>query len=142
MAHKALQYRAHIAANGFIVKSDPDAADPALTDGVLYTNTIAETTAAAGVTVDGCLIKDGRVANLATAALYASIEQTGTGSEQNLAHGFGTVPSLVIAVPTAGHDGAGAAGTQMPTVAYGTHTTADIKVTVTAGAKFRVMAVR
>ena len=102
------------------------------------TDTIAERTAAAGVTVDGCLIKDGRAALLATGALFLSTEQTGTGSAQNVAHGFGTVPTAAVAILSelpadlaAGAD-----------VAYGTHTTTNVVLTVTSGIKFFVLAIK
>lgn len=65
---------------------------------------------------------------------------TGTGSPQNFAHGLGVAPSDVVVVPTGGHDGAGGAGTQFPTVTLGTHTTTNVVVTVSAGAKFYVLA--
>lgn len=97
------------------------------------TDTISERTSAAGVTVDGCLIKDGRAAALATASMFFSTEQTGTGSAQNVAHGFGAVPTLAFVIPS---DLTGGAFT----VAYGTHTTTNVVVTVTAGEKFRVVA--
>ena len=65
-----------------------------------------------------------------------SAEQTGTGSAQNVAHGLGVAPSKVLIVPTelaaglaAGYDAAG-----------GTHTTTNVVVTVTSGAKFKVWA--
>lgn len=102
------------------------------------TDTIAESTSAAGVTVDGCLIKDGRAANLATAALFLSDEQTGTGSEQSITHGFATAPSLAFAVVT--EIGAGAASGV--DIAHGTHTASVCKFTVTSGIKYRVVAIR
>ena len=99
----------------------------------LTTDTIAERTSAAGVTVDGCLIKDGRAAALATASMFLSTEQTGTGSAQNVAHGFGTTPTLAFAIPSDITGGAYA-------VAYGTHTSTNVVLTVTTGEKFRVVA--
>lgn len=73
--------------------------------------------------------------------LFISTEQTATGSAQNVAHGLGAVPSVVLVVPTEGDDGAGSAGTQMPDIAEGTHTTTNVVVTVAAGAKFKVLAI-
>lgn len=104
-------------------------------DGSIETNTIAEVTAGNGVVVDGCQIKDGRAANLATAAMFVSAEQTGTGSEQDVAHGFSAAPSLVFAVPSDITGGA-------YVVAYGTHDATNVKVTVTSGEKFRIVAIR
>lgn len=69
-----------------------------------------------------------------------SAEATATGSEQSVPHLLGRTPVLCVAIPQRGHDGAGAAGTQMPTsLSYGTHTSTDAKVTMTAGCKFRVL---
>lgn len=104
------------------------------TGGQVSTNTIAEKTGASGVTVDGCLIKDGRAALLATAGMFTSTEQTGTGSSQNVAHGFGAAPSMWWAVPTDTTSGwvVSAASTDATNVA----------ITVTTGAKFRVYALK
>jgi len=96
---------------------------------------VAESTSNAGVTVDGCLIKDGRAAALATAAIFLSTEITGTGSAQNTAHGFGSTPSLVIVIPS---DLSGGAFT----VAYGTHDSTNAVATVTTGEKYRILALK
>lgn len=101
--------------------------------GSVITDTISEETAAAGVTVDGCLIKDGRAALLATGAMFLSTEQTGTGSAQNIAHGFGSIPTLAFAAASNLSGGA-------YVVTYGTHTTTNVVVTVTSGEKFRIVA--
>lgn len=60
---------------------------------------------------------------------FSASRQTGTGAAQNLAHGLGAIPSLVLAIPTDGG-----------TVVYGAHTSTNIVVTVTAGKKFDVLA--
>lgn len=96
---------------------------------------ISEKTSAAGVTVDGCLIKDGRAALLATASMFLSTEQTGTGSPQNVAHGFGSIPTICFAIPSELTGGIYA-------VVYGTHTTTNVVLTVTSGEKFRIVAVK
>lgn len=69
-----------------------------------------------------------------------SAETAATGSAQNVAHRLGAIPSLVLVVITEGHDGAGSAGIQVPDIAEGTHTTTNVVLTVTAGAKFKVAA--
>jgi hypothetical protein len=75
-------------------------------------------------------------------AFYASAaEVTATGGEQLIAHGLGVAPNFVLIVVTEGHDGAGGAGVQMPDIAEGAHTETDVLVTVTAGAKFKVLAI-
>lgn len=103
-------------------------------DGIV-TDTIAEETSAAGVTVDGCLIKDGRAANLATGAMFISSPVTGSGAPQNTAHGFGSAPSLAFAVAV-DHTGGVFA------VVYGTHDATNCVFTVTTGEKYRVVAFR
>lgn len=102
--------------------------------GSVVTDTISEKTAAAGVTVDNCLIKDGRAALLATAALFISTEQTGTGSSQNVAHGFGSAPSMWWVVPTDTTAGW--------VVSAGSSDATNVSITVTSGAKFRVYAIK
>jgi hypothetical protein len=106
---------------------------------------IAESTAAAGVTVDGLLIKDGSAAaatlaaqatKLAAGGSFRSTEQTGTGSAQNIAHGLGTVPAAVI------HGLSEFAADEAVDVAYGTHTTTNVVMTVTNGVKFYVLALK
>lgn len=69
---------------------------------------------------------------------FTSAEQTATGAPQNVAHPLAEAPTDVVVAVTAGHDGAGGAGTQFPVVSYGAHTTTNFVVTVTAGAKFIV----
>ena len=98
------------------------------------TDTLTERTSAAGVTVDGCLIKDGRAALLATAAMFTSTEQTGTGSSQNVAHGFGAAPSMWWAVPTDTTAGW--------VVSAASQDATNISITVTTGAKFRIYALK
>ncbi len=91
-------------------------------------------------------VKDGVIATASvaddaiTAAkifMFKSTEQTGTGSAQNIAHGLGVTPSIVFCAPTelaaglaAGYD-----------CAEGTHTSTNVVVTVTSGAKFKVIAI-
>lgn len=74
--------------------------------------------------------------------VFLSTEVTATGSAQNTAHGLGVVPSLCIAIPTAGHNGSGSIGTQMPQFTYGTHTSTNAIFTAEAGAQYRVVAFR
>lgn len=72
--------------------------------------------------------------------IFASAEQTGTGAEQDIAHGLAGVPTLVIVAATAGDDGAGSPGIQMPVLVEGAHDGTNVKVTCTAGAKYKVVA--
>ena len=65
---------------------------------------------------------------------FASTEQTGTGSPQNVAHGLGATPSIVMIAVTEDPAGSGF------DVAEGTHTSTNVVVTVTSGVKFKVFA--
>lgn len=67
---------------------------------------------------------------------FKSTEQTGDGSEQDIAHGLGSVPSIVLVIPSINKDGADCSFVE------GTHGTANVKVTATSGAKYKVFAVK
>lgn len=64
---------------------------------------------------------------------FVSSEQTGTGGAQNVAHGLGSAPGLVLAVPSDLTGG-------VYVVSYGTHTATNCVLTVTSGEKFKVFA--
>lgn len=76
----------------------------------------------------------------AKAGVFLSVVQFANGGSQNVPHGLGVTPTLVLIVPTGGHNGAGAAGTQFPTIAAGVHTSTNAVATVTQGAEYRVFA--
>jgi hypothetical protein len=115
----------------FTTAQDPDVPDNA-------ENLMGEAAVADGAVITAKL---GPLAvTKAKALVFASAELTATGASQNVAHGLGVVPALVLVVPTKGHDGAGAAGTEFPDSTEGVHTTTNVLVTVEAGAKFKVMA--
>lgn len=98
---------------------------------------------AAGALADGAVTTAKLAAGavtLAKAKAFVSTVLTGTGSEQNVAHGLAVVPAAVLLVPMAGHDGAGAAGDLMPSLVEGVHTTTNVVATVSNGAKFKVLA--
>lgn len=113
-----------------------------MTDGQLLIGDTGDKPAPKTISGDATLAKTG-VLTIAAASvtaakqpLFVSTEQTGTGSAQNVAHGLGVAPSKVLIVPTelaaglaAGYD-----------AAEGTHTTTNVVVTVTSGAKFKVWA--
>lgn len=73
---------------------------------------------------------------LAALTPFKSAETTGTGSSQNLAHGLGVVPSVVMVIPS----DTAPATTGAYTMTEGVHTTTDVVVTVTSGKKFFVFA--
>lgn len=68
--------------------------------------------------------------------VFISAEQTGTGSSQNVAHGLGAAPTYVVVALTE------FASAQAVDVAEGTHTSTNVVLTVTNGAKFKVIAYR
>ena len=72
---------------------------------------------------------------LSNAKLFVSAIQTATGSAQNVAHGLGAVPAAVLISCT---DNSGSS--DVFTVTEGTHTSTNVVVTVTASAKFKVLA--
>lgn len=72
---------------------------------------------------------------IAPGSLFKSTEQTGTGSSQNIAHGLGTTPSMVWWAPSSL---SGNAATFVP----GAHDATNCKMTVTAGEKFYIFALK
>ena len=66
-------------------------------------------------------------------ALFISTVQTGTGSNQNIAHGLGVTPSNVFVSFTG--------TTSAQAVTEGTHTSTNVVVSVTSGATFKVLAI-
>lgn len=66
---------------------------------------------------------------------FLSAIETGTGSPQSIAHGLGVVPTAVIITPVSTTP-----SSQVWAVVYGTNTTTDIVVTVTADATFLAFA--
>ena len=68
--------------------------------------------------------------------VFVSTEQTGTGGAQNIPHGLGRAPSVVLIAPT---DTSPATVGQY-TVTEGTHDATNIVVTVTSGKKFKILA--
>ncbi len=68
---------------------------------------------------------------------FASAEQTGNGSAQNVAHGLGVVPSAVFIIPT--DTSVSTAGVYA--AVEGTHTSTNCVATVTSGKKYKVLAI-
>lgn len=76
--------------------------------------------------------------SIAAASVHSSVEQTGTGAEQILAHALGTTPALVWhALTELPADLAAGA-----VVAYGVMSPTELRFTVTSGIKFRVWAIK
>jgi len=66
-------------------------------------------------------------------SFFKSTEQTGTGSEQTVAHGLARTPALVLVIPSAV-----ASGTD--TFVTGTADGTNVKATVATGAKYYFLA--
>jgi predicted RecA/RadA family phage recombinase len=77
-----------------------------------------------------------RLNGTAARAFFKSTEATGTGSAQNIAHGLGVAPSLVIIFPS----DASVATAGVYVVTEGSHTSTNVVVTVTSGKKFFAVA--
>jgi hypothetical protein len=107
----------------------PSASEPS---GSLYlrTNGAAATTLYARVSSAWVAIT---ASVLSSGSVFQSDEITGNGSAQSTAHGLGTTPSLVFAIPTNLTGGP-------YVVTYGTHTSTNAIVTVTNGEKYRIVA--
>lgn len=84
---------------------------------------------------DSLIIPDDTV-TAAKAKVFQSTEQTGTGAAQNIAHGLGAIPSIVLIIPT---DTAPATVGQY-TAVEGAHDVTNVVVTVTTGKKYKVFA--
>lgn len=69
--------------------------------------------------------------------LFISTEQTATGSEQDVAHGLGYVPTKVLVCITELPDAVAETGFD---IAEGTHDATNVKITATATIKFKVFA--
>ena len=106
---------------GLDAASQPGAQNPVMTDSA----------------VDALITAHAGAAN--PHGVFVSAEQTGTGSEQTVAHGLGAIPSKVLVGLTEFTIGAEGGSVD---VAEGTHTTTNVLVTVTTGAKFKVMAIK
>lgn len=102
---------------------------PKIINGVVKTSNIPPSTVINTDVADGSIT----VAKMKT---FKSTEQTGTGSAQNIAHGLGSTPSLVIVYPT--DTSVATAGVYV--VTEGSHTSTNVVVTVTSGKKYRVVA--
>lgn len=76
----------------------------------------------------------------AKAFSYFLSGSTGTGAEQSLSHGLGRVPDIVLVIPTNGYNGSGAVGDKAAVISYGTHTSSLVKVTVSSGATYKIIA--
>ena len=72
-------------------------------------------------------------ASLGTLGISVSDEITGDGTEQDYTHELGRTPTVVLVTITDNNGGNGV-------VAEGTHTSSVTKVTVTNGAKYKILA--
>lgn len=107
----------------------PSASEP---NGSVYLRTNGASANTLYLRISGAWVSVG-ASVLPSTSVFLSTEQTGSGSAQNVAHGFGTVPALAFAIPS-DHSGGPFA------ITYGTHTTTNVVVTVTNNEKYRVVA--
>lgn len=112
---------------------------PRILNGVVRTENIDPNTVIESDVADGAVttskLADGSV-TVAKMRVFKSSELTGTGASQNVAHGLGSTPSLVIVYPT----DTNVATTGSYVVTEGSHTNTNVVLTVTSGKKFRVVA--
>lgn len=105
-----------------------------------YLTTTANSNTEVGVCLVAALSGDAtvtvRLNEGPTFAKFVSSEQTGTGSSQNVAHGLGVVPTRVFVTYT----DLTPATVGSVNVTYGSHTSTNVVVTVTASKKFLVIA--
>ena len=92
-----------------------------------------------GAKLDNLTVTAGKLANDAvqgrTVDYYKSpADVTGTAGAQNIAHGLGRLPLLVIIIPVSNTTG------NSLSIVEGTHTTTNIVVTAPTTTKFRVVA--
>lgn len=80
----------------------------------------------------GVLVVLGQIASQCVDRYFVSAEQTGIGTEQNITHGLGVTPRFVF--------GAFTGGTTVTSMVEGAHDATNVKITVTSGAKFRILA--
>jgi len=112
---------------------------PRIFNGVVKSVNIPPSTVVNSDVDDGAVSTSKIAAGAVTVAkmkVFKSTELTGTGAAQNVAHGLGVEPSLVLVYPT----DTNVATTGAYMVSEGTHTLTNVVVTVTTGKKFRVVA--
>ena len=107
----------------------PSATEP---NGSLYLRTGGAATTTLYARISGAWVAVTASA-LPAASVFLSAEITANGSAQSTAHGLGSTPSLVYAIPSNLTGGPFV-------VTYGTHTSTDAVVTVTTGEKYRIVA--
>lgn len=98
---------------------------PRLVNGVVKTRNIPPSTVINSDVANGSI-------TVTKMKVFKSSDLTGTGAAQNVAHGLGVVPGLVMVYPADSGDNYVAT--------EGTHTSTNVVVTVTTGKKFRVVA--
>lgn len=112
------------------ITSGTGAASEAEPNGSLYLRTNGDVVGRRGGAWE-VLLSAGRA--LRVTPPFKSTEQTGNGSPQNVAHGLGVVPSVVLIQPSNLTGGP-------YVVVEGTHTSTNVVVTVTNGEKYLVVA--
>lgn len=127
-----------IVRTGFVAPNTTGACDIALGDAGFWNDAgVAKFRKADGTdkTLDATSLAAGSIL-ISKLKSFKSTEQTGTGSSQNIAHGLGVVPGLVFFMITSD------TATQATGATYveGAHDSTNLKMTVTSGAKFKIVA--
>jgi hypothetical protein len=102
---------------------------PKIVNGVVRTVNIDPNTVINSDVADGSI-------TVTKMKVFKSAELTGNGSEQNVAHGLGVVPGLVMVYPV----DTSSAVEGVYVSSEGTHTSTNVVVTVTSGKKYKVVA--
>lgn len=84
----------------------------------------------------GVILLPSGAVTFAKSKMFVSVEQTGTGVPQNIAHGLGAVPAAVLISPT----DLSAATVGQYTAVEGAHDATNLVITVTTGKKYKVWA--
>lgn len=116
-----------------------DNVKPRIINGVVRTANIDPSTVIESDVADGAVSNSKLATGSVTVSkmkVFKSTQQTGSGVAQNIAHGLGVVPGLVLVYPT----DTNIATTGDYVVVEGTHTSTNVVVTVTSGKKYIVVA--
>ena len=112
---------------------------PKVVNGIVKTGNLARN-AVLNVDVSDAAVGTAELINnsvtVAKMKVFKSSEQTGNGSAQNVAHGLGVTPGLVIVYPT----DTSPATVGAYVMAEGSHSSTNVVVTVTTGKKYKVVA--
>lgn len=117
-----------------------DNVKPKILNGVVRTANIDPSTVIESDVANGAVTNSKLATGSVTVSkmrVFKSTQLTGTGASQNVAHGLGAVPGLVMVYPV----DTNVATTGDYVMTEGSHTNTNVVVTVTSGKKFVVVAI-